>query len=33
MDTYDINYESVIILQFGDIGYPTTDDESDTDDE
>ena len=30
MDTYNIQYETVIILQYGDIGYPEdSDDDND----
>ena len=31
MDTYNINYENVIIIQYGDADYP--DSETDTDEE
>lgn len=31
MDTYDIDYENVIILQYGDADYP--DSETDSDEE
>ena len=31
MDIYDINYENVIIIQYGDTDYPES--ETDTDEE